>query len=237
MIEKEGVIVHREKGYFVESESGKNLGGPYGSHERAENRLDQVEMFKHMDKKNKRKKKKKRSELFYELIAIAQEQDPTTTYSSVIRELRKEGDPEKLHAFQRSFKEAFDKSFIDGLEMPEQVALMSVMEQEKKEAARIERFLKIAQLQPMPLGDAASAANHIIPVIRFLMDRVPSKQRNNFIEKLRQKIWNISELELSNKMVTSGSAIGQAITFVKNILMGHNPAYIREVLKHVATKL
>jgi hypothetical protein len=46
-------MIRKEKdGYRVVSEkSGKNLGGPYGSRREAENRLKEVEMFKHMDKK------------------------------------------------------------------------------------------------------------------------------------------------------------------------------------------
>lgn len=35
------------KGYKVVSEGGKNLGGPYTSHEQAVRRLAQVHYFKH----------------------------------------------------------------------------------------------------------------------------------------------------------------------------------------------
>lgn len=42
------MIVKRKGGFHVVSESGKNLGGPYASHEEAQKRLGQVEMFKHM---------------------------------------------------------------------------------------------------------------------------------------------------------------------------------------------
>jgi hypothetical protein len=41
-------------GYKVVSEKGKNLGGPYASREKAEERLRQVEYFKALDKKTKR---------------------------------------------------------------------------------------------------------------------------------------------------------------------------------------
>ena len=40
-------IVKRKKGYHVVSEEGKNLGGPYSSREKAEERLKQVEFFKY----------------------------------------------------------------------------------------------------------------------------------------------------------------------------------------------
>ena len=46
------MIVKRQDGYHVISSEGKNLGGAYGSPEAAQKRLAQVEMFKHMRRKN-----------------------------------------------------------------------------------------------------------------------------------------------------------------------------------------
>lgn len=41
-------MIRKEKsGYFVKSEQGKNLGGPYKTKAAAEKRLAQVEYFKH----------------------------------------------------------------------------------------------------------------------------------------------------------------------------------------------
>lgn len=39
-------IVKKKDGYYVESEKGKNLGGPYTSYEKAKKRLRQVEYWK-----------------------------------------------------------------------------------------------------------------------------------------------------------------------------------------------
>ena len=44
------MIVKRSDGYYVTSEKGKNLGGPYKSRSKAKERLAQVEAFKHMNK-------------------------------------------------------------------------------------------------------------------------------------------------------------------------------------------
>jgi len=41
------MIVKRAGGYYVVSEKGKNLGGPYKTRVGAERRLAQVEYFKH----------------------------------------------------------------------------------------------------------------------------------------------------------------------------------------------
>jgi len=49
------MIIHTEKGYYVKSEKGKNLGGPYKTREEAEDRLKEVEMFKHLEENKKRR--------------------------------------------------------------------------------------------------------------------------------------------------------------------------------------
>ena len=41
------MIIKRKDGYYVRSEGGKNLGGPYKSRLEAVRRLKQVEFFKH----------------------------------------------------------------------------------------------------------------------------------------------------------------------------------------------
>jgi hypothetical protein len=40
------MIIKKSDGYYVTSEEGKNLGGPYGSRLAASRRLKQVEFFK-----------------------------------------------------------------------------------------------------------------------------------------------------------------------------------------------
>ena len=44
------MIVKKDGKYYVKSEKGKNLGGPYDSKKEAEKRLKQVEYFKHIKK-------------------------------------------------------------------------------------------------------------------------------------------------------------------------------------------
>lgn len=41
------MVVERPDGFYVLSEKGKILGGPYANREAAEKRLQQVEYFKH----------------------------------------------------------------------------------------------------------------------------------------------------------------------------------------------
>lgn len=42
------MIIEKDGKFYVKSESGKNLGGPYDSRAEAEKRLRQVEYFKHV---------------------------------------------------------------------------------------------------------------------------------------------------------------------------------------------
>lgn len=49
------MVVRRKDGFYVVSESGKNLGGPFTSRGDAVERLKTVEMFKHLAKKKKDK--------------------------------------------------------------------------------------------------------------------------------------------------------------------------------------
>ena len=44
------MIVKRKGKWYVVSEAGKNLGGPYDSRDEAKKRLRQVEWFKHKGK-------------------------------------------------------------------------------------------------------------------------------------------------------------------------------------------
>lgn len=47
------MIIKKSDGYYVVSEEGKPLGGPYKDKDAAERRLEQVEWFKNKGKKKK----------------------------------------------------------------------------------------------------------------------------------------------------------------------------------------
>jgi hypothetical protein len=116
--------------YRVYSEDGKNLG-TYSSKDKAKKRLQQVEMFKHMDKNKKKNRKKSFLDIFNSLNKKAEddaiEQTATKTYSMMMRELNKK-DPEKLKEFMASFKRAFDDAIKNDIEYPEQVALLEAIQ-------------------------------------------------------------------------------------------------------------
>lgn len=45
------MIVKTKQGYVVKSESGRKLSRPYPTKQQAQARLNQIEMFKHINKK------------------------------------------------------------------------------------------------------------------------------------------------------------------------------------------
>ena len=64
-------------------------------------------------------------------LSLAKEEKINTekidlSYSYECRELRK-NDKEKLQEFRKEFKKVFDEAFLDGLDNPEEIALMHVI--------------------------------------------------------------------------------------------------------------
>jgi TctA family transporter len=93
-------------------------------------------------------------------------------------------------------------------------------------------LIRRAQLG-MELGDPITAGRSIASIISFMMQRTPAEKRESFMDNLRRKIWAINTADIAGKRTSDSAAIAQSITFIKTILRGHHPAYIREVLKYI----
>ena len=105
----------------VYSGAGKNLG-TYRSRKAAEDRLKEVEMFKHMDKK-------KRKGAFDDMVQIIKNNssDVVKSYSIIMRDLNKQ-DRSKAVEFMKSFKSAFDQAIEQDLEDAEKIALLEAIQ-------------------------------------------------------------------------------------------------------------
>lgn len=106
-----------------------------------------------------------------------------------------------------------------------------------KAAVQITNRMKKFATTALNLGNAQLAGKGIANIIGFLMQRIESGKRSKLINKLKEKIWNLNELELYSKKTPDTAAIGQSVYFIKTVLLGHNPAYIRDVLKYVVMNL
>jgi hypothetical protein len=87
------------------------------------------------------------------------------------------------------------------------------------------------------MGSAKDAGKGIADIVVFLMGRINQEKRREAIIKLRTKIWNLNENEISSKKTPPSASYGTALTFIKTILNGHKPDYVRAVLSNIVRNL
>ena len=68
-----------------------------------------------------------RKENLTQLVRLMEE--PTATYSSIMRDLNKDGDKDKRLAFMKSFKQAFDNAMNQSLENAQSIALLEAKQE------------------------------------------------------------------------------------------------------------
>lgn len=94
---------------------------------------------------------------------------------------------------------------------------------------RLEKFAAVT----IEMGDPKRAGESIAEIIKFLTSRIDPSKRYDSINKLRNKIINLNEHDIAAKQTPPTASLGQSISFVKTILIGHDPAYIREILANI----
>jgi hypothetical protein len=87
------------------------------------------------------------------------------------------------------------------------------------------------------MGSPQEAGKGIADIVKFLMTRISDEKRTDSILSLRDKIWHLNEHDISSKKTPASASLGQSITFIKTILNGHQPKYIREVLSNIVRNL
>ena|SRR3990167_5266349 len=165
------------------------------------------------------------------------------SYSGMMRQLRK--DSERLKKFMVSFKGAFDEAYIEDLENPAAIALTAALKEinYKKDESDIlmasnsdERIYKLAT-SILELGDPKTAGKTIADIVRFLLKRISNENRAKALINLRNKIWKLNAYEISSKKNPATASLGQSITFIKTILIGHDPIYVRSVINNIVRNL
>ncbi len=209
--------------YRVYSQKGKNLG-TCDTLSEAENRLRQVEYFKH----------KKDSSTEEELIKNAE--DIELSYSAIMRDLNK-NNKDDIERFRSIFKKTFDEANIEGLENADKIALMAAIKgidynPNKKEAEIQNRMFKLANVMT-DIGDPDTAGKGIASIVKFLLKKIKPENRQVITNKMRDRIWNLNELDMASKKSPVSASIGNSISMVKNILNGRDPKYIRETLRYI----
>lgn len=207
--------------YRVYSRKGKNLG-TCDTLELAEKRLKNIEYFKHKDSS-------------LNDILIKNSEDVELSYSAIMRDLNK-NNKDDIDQFRRVFKKTFDEANIEGLENADKIALMSAIKAinynpNKKEAKIHDRMFKLANVVA-DIGDANTVGKTVASIVKFLLKKIDPMNRQVSMNKLREKIWHLNELDMASKKSPVSSCIGNSVSFVKNLLNGRDPKYIREVLKY-----
>lgn len=209
--------------YKVLSEKGKSLG-VYPSKIQAKKRLQQIEFFKHKNNANDGK-----------IIDLSDLEE--FTYSAFMRKLRKACSDEQTLFFLKLFKEEMDLSVKKKLQKPEKVALQkAVLKFNKKHQIKLpKKILKTAAITE--LGDANQISKYLASIIKLTISRMSKESRPKAIAKLIDKFKNLNILEIANKKMPASAAIGQSISFVKNILFNHDATFVHNVLKNLVILL
>jgi hypothetical protein len=211
--------------YRVLSEKGKNLGTSDSKRE-AEERLRQVEYFKHRDQNNVEDS---------EEIDLREADD--FSYSAIMRKMREKASKEQVFEFLKMFKTQFDKAVKDKLQKPEKVALQNALIKfNKTYPIKVNKKL-VKNAAISELGDPALVGKYLADIVRFTLNRMAPDKRTKAIESLRRKFYSFNVNEIANKNLPPSSAIGQSITFVKHVLFNHDAQYVRDVLNNLVRNL
>jgi hypothetical protein len=211
--------------YRVLSEKGKNLGTS-DTKGAAEERLRQVEYFKHRDE-NK----------VDDVDEIDLRDADDFSYSAIMRKMRENASKEQVLEFLKLFKTQFDKAVKNKLQKPEKVALQNALIKfNKSHPIKLKKKL-VKNAAVSELGDPILVGRYLADIVRFTLNRMAPDKKANAIQSLRRKFYAFNVNEIANKNLPPSSAIGQSITFVKHVLFNHDSQYVRDVLNNLVRNL
>ncbi len=211
--------------YRVLSKKNKNLG-TFDTKAKAKKHLAEVEYFKHKDHNNSDDKS---------IIDLTKADD--YSYSAIMRELRQNASKEQVRKFLILFKNEFDKAVKNKLQNQENVALQnSLVKFNKIHKIKLNKKL-IKNAAVAELGDARRVGKYLSDIVKFTITRIPLEKRQKTISNLRKKIYTLNANELAQKHSPPTASIGQAISFIKFVLLNQDPIYIRSVLNAVVSNL
>ena len=87
------------------------------------------------------------------------------------------------------------------------------------------------------MGSPDTAGKGIADIVKFLLQRISPEKRLNAYKNMRDKIRKLNPVEISAKKTPASSSMGQSLTFIKTILIGHDIKYISLVLDHIIKNL
>jgi hypothetical protein len=99
--------------------------------------------------------------------------------------------------------------------------------------ASLERMHKVAAA----MEDPSLAGRGLAAIITFLLRRIEPTKRVHALWNLKRKIYMMDEFEMASKRTPATASLGQSITFIKTLLNGRPPYYIRSVLNNIVGNL
>src|ERR1019366_4648858 len=154
------------------------------------------------------------------------------SYSATMRELNKSYDKDVDLKFQKEYKKLFDDKYLAGEENPEDGILEKAME-----CIAAEQFSMVKVGNAIEMGDPNQAGLYLSQLIRFMCKRISPERRQHSIDGLKRKIYYLNEFDIASKRTPSSSALGQAITLLKTLLLEHSSDYIRKTINSIVSNL
>jgi len=149
------------------------------------------------------------------------------TFSGVMRQLNKQCNPKEITAFLKLYYNYFNE-LADTDPEPEKKSLIKSL----KDFSATVGITKQAAIEPPDV-----IANNLINIIHLLVNKIKSENQTKALTSIKQKLNTISINDLATKNMPASSAIGQSISFVKQVLFDKDPAYIKTILTKVIQKL
>jgi len=127
-------------------------------------------------------------------------------------------------------------------EMEHERDLRELLEGTKTASADIPLSKRAVATELLPISKWAQdpvrrTAESILKIINFILFRVPQKDKNRYLQRIRGKIIRIPTGQMSQKKMPQSAAIGQAIALAKNILTGLNPFFVKRVVDELANMM
>lgn len=149
------------------------------------------------------------------------------TLSAFMRQLNKQCNEEEVKHFLKIYFDNFNQ-LVDSDKDSEKNAL-------RKSIKQFSKTIKIKKQAAVESPDVI--ADNLINIIHLLVTKIKTENQHKAISSIKQKLTGISINDLATKNMPASSAIGQSISFVKQILFDKDPVYIKTILTKVIQKL
>lgn len=142
-----------------------------------------------------------------------------------------------MKIFFKNFNEGLAKANDDLFKFEKIILKKSIQELLLLKEAGIKLGLIKKASGIIQMGDAEVAGKRLADIIKFMLKRIKPESRHKVYNSMKEKILKLSPDEISSKKTPATSAMGQAITFLKTVLIGNESSYIREILLNIAKNM